>query len=131
TLTFYGFFRQDAAHGETRAWICRSISCALRGGEQVLQHLCDRLGVEPGGTTADGKLTLEFAECLGACEMAPCMLAGETLHGSLDHVAAARVAESLGCALRPLAATRGGHGGSSSSNGLPPHPTPPPAGTRD
>ncbi len=83
TLTFYGFFKQDKPHGEVRAWVCRSISCALRGGEQVLEHMCKVAGVHPGETTADGKLTLEFGECLGACEYAPCMLAGETLHKNL------------------------------------------------
>ncbi|MBX3411093.1 MAG: NAD(P)H-dependent oxidoreductase subunit E [Pirellulales bacterium] len=83
TLTFYGFFKQDQPHGRTRAWVCRSISCALRGGEEILEHLCHQAGVQPGQTTADGKLTLEFGECLGACEFAPCMLAGRTLHKNL------------------------------------------------
>lgn len=83
TLSFYGFFKQDAPHGKTRAWVCRSVSCALRGGEEILEHLCHRAGVKPGETTADGQLTVEFAECLGACEHAPCMLAGDTLHASL------------------------------------------------
>ena len=83
TLTFYGFFRQDRPHGETRAWVCRSISCALRGGEAMLDYLCRQAGVQPGETTVDGKLTLEFGECLGACEQAPCMLAGRELHGNL------------------------------------------------
>ena len=69
--------------GKTRAWVCRSISCALRGGEEVLEHLCHKAGVQPGETTPDGKLTLEFAECLGACEFAPCMLANQTLHKDL------------------------------------------------
>jgi NADH-quinone oxidoreductase subunit E len=45
--------------------------------------MCEKAGVEPGGTTPDGKLTLEFAECLGACDFAPCMLAGDTLHKDL------------------------------------------------
>lgn len=85
TLTFYGFFKQDAPHGETRAWVCRSVSCALRGGEQVLEHMCQRLGIQPGETTSNGKLTLEFGECLGACEMAPCMLAGDDLHANLTN----------------------------------------------
>jgi len=85
TLTFYGFFKQDKPHGETRAWVCRSISCALLGGEEVLDHMCDRAGIKPGETTSDGKLTLEFGECLGACEFAPCMLAGKTLHKNLSH----------------------------------------------
>jgi NADH-quinone oxidoreductase subunit E len=83
TLSFYGFFKQGAPHGEVRAWVCRSISCALRGGEEVLEHMCHVAGIEPGETTADGKLTLEFAECLGACDFAPCMLAGKTLHKDL------------------------------------------------
>ena len=79
TLSFYGFFKQDKPHGETRAWVCRSISCALRGGEEIFDHMCHAAGVRPGETTADGKLTLEFGECLGACEFAPCMLAGVEL----------------------------------------------------
>ncbi len=45
--------------------------------------MCHAAGIHPGETTADGKLTLEFAECLGACDFAPCMLAGETLHKDL------------------------------------------------
>lgn len=83
TLSFYGYFKQDKPHGRTRAWVCRSIACALRGGEEVLDHLCRRLGVKPGETTADGRLTLEYAECLGACDFAPCMLAGTTLAKNL------------------------------------------------
>ncbi len=84
TLTFYGFFKQDAPHGKVRAWVCRSISCALRGGEEVLEHLCEQTGIRPGETTADGALTLEYGECLGACDFAPCMLAGDALHRDLD-----------------------------------------------
>lgn len=83
TLTFYGFFKQDAPHGRTRAWVCRSISCALRGGEEILDHLSHELRIHPGETTPDGRITLEYAECLGACEFAPCMLAGNTLHRDL------------------------------------------------
>lgn len=83
TLSFYEFFRQQEPHGKTRAWVCRSISCMLRGADDLLKHMCHRAGIDPGGTTADGKLTLEFGECLGACEYAPCMLAGETLHKCL------------------------------------------------
>lgn len=83
TLTFYGFFKQDAPHGKKRVWVCRSISCALRGGEEVLSAMCEKAGIHPGETTEDGRLTLEPAECLGACELAPCMLAGNDLVGNL------------------------------------------------
>lgn len=96
TMTFYQFFKQDAPHGETRAWVCRSISCALRGGEEVLEHLCQKAGVRPGETTADGKLTIEAAECLGGCDFAPCMLAGETLHKDMTKDTALEFLESLG-----------------------------------
>jgi NADH-quinone oxidoreductase subunit E len=75
TMTFYQFFREeDAPLGKTRLWVCRSLACQLRGGEELLTHFCHRLGVAPGGTTADGKITLEFAECLGACEGAPAVM---------------------------------------------------------
>ena len=88
TLSFYGFFKQAGPHGQTRAWVCRSISCALRGGEEVLEHMCHAVGIGPGETTPDGKLTIEFAECLGACDFAPCMLAGEVLHKRLTNESA-------------------------------------------
>jgi NADH-quinone oxidoreductase subunit E len=85
TLSFYGIFKQESPHGRVRAWVCRSISCALRGGEDMLDHLCRQAGVPPGETTSDGSLTIEFAECLGACEYAPCMLANKTLYKDLTN----------------------------------------------
>ena len=85
TLSFYGYFRQDAPGGRCRVWVCRSISCALRGGDELLDHLSHSLGVKPGQTTSDGRVTLEYAECLGACEHAPCILANEKLIPSVSH----------------------------------------------
>ena len=84
TLSFYGYFKQDAPHGRCRVWVCRSISCALRGGDELLDHLSHSLGVKPGETTPDGRITLEYAECLGACEHAPCVLANEKLLPSVS-----------------------------------------------
>jgi NADH-quinone oxidoreductase subunit E len=78
TMTFYGFFRTEKDPlGRTRLWVCRSLACMLRGGEELLEGLCEKLGVRPGETTADGKITLEFAECLGGCEGAPCVLVND------------------------------------------------------
>ncbi|HEY2828066.1 MAG TPA: NAD(P)H-dependent oxidoreductase subunit E [Pirellulales bacterium] len=88
TLSFYGMFKQNGPHGKVRAWVCRSISCALRGGDEILNHLCHHAGIKPGETTVNGALTLEFAECLGACEYAPCMLANQTLHKNLTNESA-------------------------------------------
>src|SRR4051795_9640469 len=84
TMSFYGFFSQSPL-GDVRVWICRSISCMLRGGDELLEHTCHRLGIEPGQTTADGKLTVEFAECLGICDFAPAALADDgRVYGPLD-----------------------------------------------
>ena len=80
TMSFYGFFRtEEDPLGKTRVWICRSLPCMLRGGEELLVELCDRWGIQPGGTTADGQITLELAECLGACDGGPCMLVNDEL----------------------------------------------------
>ena len=95
TLTFYGFFKQDKPMGETRAWICRSIACALRGADELLDHVCHKLHVHPGETTADGKVTVEYAECLGACEYAPCMLAGKELVKNMTNDSAVEYLEKL------------------------------------
>ena len=83
TLSFYGFFKPSPC-GKVRAWVCRSISCALRGGEEVLSALGEKLEIEPGGTTADGKITLEFGECLGLCDFAPAMLAGTKVYKNMS-----------------------------------------------
>ena len=83
TLSFYEFFKQDKPQGKYRVWVCRSISCAARGGEELLEYLCDKLNVRPGETTADGRVSLEYAECLGACDMAPAILVNDTLHGNM------------------------------------------------
>ncbi len=82
TLSFYGFFRHEQTPlGQHRLWVCRSLSCMLRGGEQLLVELSKKLGIKPGETTPDGKVTLEFAECLGKCEGAPCVLMDDECHG--------------------------------------------------
>src|SRR5262249_33800259 len=78
TMTFYGFFRpEDNPLGQTRLRVCRSPACMLRGSDALTEHLCDKLGVRVGGTTADKKVTLEIAECIGACEGAPSVLVND------------------------------------------------------
>jgi len=95
TLTFYGYFKQDRPHGRCRLWVCRSISCALRGADELLDHLRHTLGVVPGETTPDGRVTLEYAECLGACEHAPCMLADSQLVKSVSNEQADQYVKAL------------------------------------
>ena len=96
TMSFYGFFReQDNPLGRTRVWVCRSLACMLRGGEELLSHLCQRLNVKPGGTTANGKISLEFAECLGACEGAPAIMVNDEHRHKVTPENVDRVIESL------------------------------------
>jgi NADH-quinone oxidoreductase subunit E len=81
TMSFYGFFRDDANPlGRKRVWVCRSLSCMLRGGEDLLVELSERLHCRPGSTSADGSCSLEFAECLGGCDGAPCVLIDDELY---------------------------------------------------
>jgi NADH-quinone oxidoreductase subunit E len=57
--------------------ICTNVSCCLSGGERIFEHLKRKLGVENGGTTPDGRITLREVECLGSCGTAPAMLLDE------------------------------------------------------
>ncbi len=96
TLSFYGFFRDESAPlGKHRVWVCRSLSCALRGGEELLAELSAKFGAEPGETTTDGKITLEFAECLGACEGAPCLLVDDECHMNMTAASAGDLIHNL------------------------------------
>ncbi len=95
TMSFYGFFPQ-APIGDVRVWICRSLSCMLRGGDELLEHACHRLAIEPGQTTPDGKLTVEFAECLGVCDFAPAALADDgRVYGPLSEESVDAMVEEL------------------------------------
>lgn len=74
-MTFYAFFKTDGDNlGATRLWVCRGLACMLRGAYELIDHCEAKLGVKCGETTADGRITLEFAECIGACEGAPACL---------------------------------------------------------
>jgi NADH-quinone oxidoreductase subunit E len=74
--TFYNMYNQHAV-GTFKLNVCTNLPCALRDGEQALQHVCKKLGVEPYGTTADGLFTVQPSECLGACADAPVMLVND------------------------------------------------------
>ncbi len=73
--TFYNMYNQQPL-GRFKLNVCTNLNlpCALRDGEKALAHLCERLGVEEGGTTPDGMFTVQKCECLGACADAPVML---------------------------------------------------------
>jgi len=75
-VTFYNMFNTQPV-GRFKLNVCTNLPCALSGGTSALKHLCDRLGVAPGETTADGLFTVQEAECLGACGDAPAMLVND------------------------------------------------------
>ncbi len=78
--TFYNLLLRRPA-GRVRLFVCDSISCHLSGGDQLMARLSEVLGIAPGEVTPDGQVGLLPTVCLGHCEKAPCLLAGETVHG--------------------------------------------------
>jgi NADH-quinone oxidoreductase subunit E len=81
-VTFYSLFNQQPP-GKHQVWVCRTLSCALRGSEEILSHCEKRLGIHAGETTADGKVTLRTAECLASCGTAPMMQVNKTYYENL------------------------------------------------
>jgi NADH-quinone oxidoreductase subunit E len=75
-VTFYNMYNQQPT-GQFKLNVCTNLPCQLRNGQQALQYLCDKLGVEAGGTTPDGLFTVQQCECLGACADAPVMLVND------------------------------------------------------
>ena len=74
--TFYNMYNQQPV-GQYKLNVCTNLPCQLRHGDKALDHVCKRLGVQPYGTTADGKFTVQPSECLGACADAPVMLVND------------------------------------------------------
>ena len=74
--TFYNMYNQRKL-GLFKLNVCTNLPCQLRDGQKALDHLCQKLGVEAGGTTADGVFTVQQSECLGACADSPVMLVND------------------------------------------------------
>ncbi|OGA97182.1 MAG: NADH dehydrogenase [Burkholderiales bacterium RIFCSPHIGHO2_12_FULL_69_20] len=74
--TFYNMYNQQPV-GQFKLNVCTNLPCQLRNGQQALEHLCSKLGIEAGGTTPDGLFTVQPCECLGACADAPVMLVND------------------------------------------------------
>jgi NADH-quinone oxidoreductase subunit E len=74
--TFYNMYNQQPV-GRFKLNVCTNLPCQLRDGQSALDHVCQRLGVEPYGSTEDGVFTVQPSECLGACADAPVMLVND------------------------------------------------------
>ena len=83
-VSFYPML-YDKPVGRHLIHVCRTLSCDACGGKELWQHLERRLGVQRGGTTADGKFTLMSAECLASCGTAPVLLLDGERHENLTH----------------------------------------------
>lgn len=93
-LTWYTMFDREP-QGRYVIKVCRNIACSLRGSENVLAHLQQKLGIGVGETTADGRFTLKTVECLASCGTAPAMQVNRTYHERLDAAKLDRILESL------------------------------------
>jgi NADH-quinone oxidoreductase subunit E len=83
--------------------VCVTLPCMLRGSDELLHHLCDRLGLDHhGGTTPDGLFTVQEAQCLGACDRAACIqVNAEDMKGPLTNDDADRLLDELRAAPAP------------------------------
>jgi NADH-quinone oxidoreductase subunit E len=82
-VTFYPMFRR-APIGRRHVKVCRTLSCALKGGYQTCDTFKQEFGVECGEVSADGEVTVEFVECLASCGTAPVVLIDDDLHENVD-----------------------------------------------
>ena len=82
-LSYYTMLRRKPI-GRHHLQACRNIACSMRGAENVIGHLCEKLGIQPGQTTADGRFTLSVVECLGSCGTAPVVMLNEAYHENMS-----------------------------------------------
>jgi NADH-quinone oxidoreductase subunit E len=87
-LTFYPMLRQQPV-GKYQIKVCRTLSCALGGAYELHHHFCAKLGLDAHKhgpqTTADGRFTVEFVECLASCGTAPVMMCNDAFYEGVSH----------------------------------------------
>ncbi len=80
--TFYAMYKHKPA-GRNIVQLCTNVSCMILGAERLVDFLKNRYGLEPGGTTQDGRYSLVIMECIGACATAPAMLVNDDFYENL------------------------------------------------
>jgi bidirectional [NiFe] hydrogenase diaphorase subunit len=83
--TFYHFFSMKP-QGEHTCVVCTGTACYIKGSSQMLEAIGETFGVAPGETTADGKISVMIARCLGACGLAPAAVLDGRVAGRLSSV---------------------------------------------
>ena len=81
-VSFYHLYNQTKK-GKCHFSVCQTTACALRGSEEIIAYIEERLKIGPGEVTADGKFSFGIVECLGACEIAPIMQCNKDYEGDL------------------------------------------------
>jgi NADH-quinone oxidoreductase E subunit len=94
-VTFYTMYKQKPS-GRYHIQLCTTLSCMLRGSDELMRHLEAKLGIKPGETTPDGKFSLARVECLGSCGTAPMFQLNDDYHENLTNEAVDRLLTSLG-----------------------------------
>ncbi len=79
-VSFYSFFTMTPK-GRYPISVCLGTACYVRGAEKVIDELKRQLAVQVGGTTPDGKFSLNCLRCVGACGLAPVMMIGDKVYG--------------------------------------------------
>jgi len=79
-ITFYSYFDTEPK-GEHVISVCTGTACFVRGADRILEEFKNKLNINVGETTADGKFTLNTLRCLGACGLAPVVSVGDTFYG--------------------------------------------------
>ena len=93
-VTFYTMFKQQPS-GTYHIQVCSTLSCMLRGSEEIVAHLETKLGIKPGETTADGRFSMIKVECLGSCGTAPMFQMNDDYHENLTAELVDQLLDSL------------------------------------
>jgi len=94
-LSYYSMLHRKPL-GKYHVQICTNISCLLRDGDKLWEHACKKLGIGHKGVTADGEISLEEVECIGACSWAPAIQVNYDFHHSVTPEKLDELLASLG-----------------------------------
>jgi len=93
-VTFYTMFHQKPV-GRHLIQVCRNLSCSLLGGQRLQKQIQEKLGLEDGETTQDGRFTYVSVECLGSCGTAPVIMVNDRYHENVTPLEVDRLLEEL------------------------------------
>lgn len=92
--SWYSMFSRQK-EGKYVLEVCHNISCSLMGSQELINYLCEKLGIKVGETTNDGLFTLKTVECLGSCGTGPTMQVGDNYYEMLDRQKIDQIIEDL------------------------------------